>query len=66
MPHGHCYLWRPEIVWLHVVSDTCIALAYFSIPITLGYFVRRRRDLPFAWMFVAFGVFPPRGGGSSS
>lgn len=18
MPHGHCYLWKPEIVWLHL------------------------------------------------
>jgi len=34
-------------VWLHVVSDALIALAYFSIPITLIYFIRKRRDLPF-------------------
>lgn len=57
MPHGHCYLWRPGIVWLHVVSDTLIALAYTSIPFTLYYFVRRRRDLPFRWMFLCFAGF---------
>ncbi len=57
MPHGHCYLWRPEVVWLHVLSDTCIALSYLSIPITLSYFARQRRDLPFRWLFVAFGTF---------
>jgi PAS domain S-box-containing protein len=57
MPHGHCYLWKPEVVWLHVVSDSLIALAYLTIPVTLGYFVRHRRDLPFAWMFLAFGTF---------
>jgi len=57
MPHGHCYLWRPELVWLHVISDVAIALAYLSIPLTLGNFVRRRRDLPFRWAFVAFGIF---------
>ncbi len=57
MPHGHCYLWRPGLVWLHVVSDALIALAYTSIPFTLIYFVRRRRDLPFQWMFLCFGVF---------
>jgi light-regulated signal transduction histidine kinase (bacteriophytochrome) len=39
------------------VSDTLIALAYFSIPITLVYFVRKRRDLPFHWIFLCFGVF---------
>ena len=57
MPHGYCYLWKPGLVWLHVLSDTLIALAYFSIPVTLVYFIRKRRDLPFHWMFVSFGVF---------
>jgi signal transduction histidine kinase len=57
MPHGNCYMWRPGIVGLHVVSDTLIALAYFSIPFTLIYFVRKRRDLPFNWIFACFGTF---------
>ena len=57
MPHGYCYLWNTNLVWLHVVSDSLIALAYFSIPITLVYFIRKRRDLPFNWIFVCFGVF---------
>jgi PAS domain S-box-containing protein len=57
MPHGHCYLWRPGVLWLHIVSDAFIALAYFSIPFTLVYFVRKRRDLEFNWMFVCFAVF---------
>ncbi len=57
MPHGHCYLWRPEVVWLHVLSDSLSALSYFSIPITLSYFARQRRDLPFRWLFLAFGAF---------
>src|SRR4030095_11650516 len=34
-PHGHCYLWNPGLVGLHVVSDALIAVAYFSIPVTL-------------------------------
>ena len=57
MPHGYCYLWKPGLVWLHVVSDALIALAYFSIPIALIYFIRKRRDLPFNWMFLCFGTF---------
>jgi len=57
MPHGHCYLWTPELLWLNIVSDSVIALAYLSIPITLVYFVRKRKDLPFNWMFGAFGIF---------
>ncbi len=57
MPHGHCYLWAPEIVWLHVVSDGLVALSYTTIPFTLYYFVRKRRDLPFNWMFLCFALF---------
>ena len=57
MGHGYCYLWRPEIVWLHVGSDVLITLAYYSIPVSLVYFVRKRRDLPFHWMFIMFGAF---------
>ena len=57
MAHGYCYLWRPEIVWLHAISDSLIALSYFVIPITLLYFVRKRQDLPFHWMFLLFGLF---------
>jgi two-component sensor histidine kinase len=57
IPHGHCYLWKPELVWLHVVSDSLIALAYYSIPFMLVYFVRKRRDVPFDWIFLMFGCF---------
>ncbi len=57
MPHGHCYLWRPEVLWLHVIADGLIALAYYSIPVALFYFVRRRRSMAFDWMFIMFGVF---------
>lgn len=57
MPHGYCYMWNARLVWLHVVSDSLIALAYFTIPCTLLWFVRKRRDVPFSWMFVLFGAF---------
>ena len=57
MPHGHCYFWKPEIIWLHVLSDSLIALAYYSIPLTLVYFIRKRRDVPYPWMFLMFGAF---------
>jgi signal transduction histidine kinase len=57
MPHGMCYLWRPGVLFLHLISDVLITLAYFSIPFTLVYFVRKRRDLQFQWMFVCFAIF---------
>jgi signal transduction histidine kinase len=57
MPHGMCYEWNPAVSWLQVVSDAVIAFAYYSIPITLIYFVRKRRDLAFDWMFLCFAFF---------
>lgn len=57
IPHGHCYLWNSELVSLHAVSDGLIALAYFSIPCTLGYFVLKRKDLPYPWIFALFALF---------
>jgi diguanylate cyclase (GGDEF)-like protein/PAS domain S-box-containing protein len=57
MPHGACYLWLPSILWLHVVSDTIIALAYYSIPFALFYFVKKRIDLAYRWVFVLFAAF---------
>jgi PAS domain S-box-containing protein len=57
IPHGHCYLWQPELVALHILSDAVIAIAYYSIPIALLYFVRKRQDLPFSWIFLLFGAF---------
>ncbi|MFP5272792.1 response regulator [Coleofasciculus sp.] len=57
IPHGHCYLWQPRLVWLHLLSDSLTALAYYSIPVTLVYFVHKRQDLPFDWMFWLFSAF---------
>lgn len=57
MPHGHCYLWDPTVVRLHVMSDALIALSYLTIPITLTYIVWKRRDVPFDWIFFCFGAF---------
>ncbi len=57
MPHGTCYLWDPIVLWLNVISDGIIALSYYAIPFLLFSFARQRRDLPFHWIFVAFGMF---------
>ncbi|ABD79924.1 PAS/PAC sensor signal transduction histidine kinase [Saccharophagus degradans 2-40] len=57
MPHGHCYLWRPDILWTHVVSDSVIAIAYFSIPLGLVYLKKKRSDIQFSWLLVLFSSF---------
>lgn len=57
MPHGMCYFWRPDVLWLNVVSDGLIAAAYFAIPVLLIELVRRRKNLTFHWMFWMFAAF---------
>jgi len=29
MPHGYCYAWQTSVLWLSVLSDEAIAIAYF-------------------------------------
>ncbi|MEJ6483443.1 ATP-binding protein [Nostoc punctiforme UO1] len=57
IPHGHCYLWQTGLVWLHIISDATIALAYYSIPFLLIYFIYKRKDVPFNGIFLLFGAF---------
>jgi signal transduction histidine kinase len=56
MPHGHCYLWLPGVLWMHVISDFLIGVAYIGISFILYLLVRRIR-LPFSPVFIAFGLF---------
>jgi PAS domain S-box-containing protein len=58
MSHGYCYLWNRSLVRLHLLSDLAIGVSYVAISLSLLYLVRRaKRDIPFHWMFLAFGAF---------
>ncbi|MEK6744722.1 MAG: ATP-binding protein [Nitrospirota bacterium] len=57
MAHGFCFLWHPRLVMLHVVSDILTGIAYISIPLAMGYFLFKRRDLPFPYIFWIFALF---------
>ncbi len=58
LPHFYCYLGSGSLVWSHVIGDSLISVSYLAISITLAYFVYRgRREIPFHWMFLAFGLF---------
>lgn len=58
LPNGQCFAWAPDILWLHVISDAVIALAYVVIPVTLFVVVFRhhyredQKDL--TYLFMAF------------
>lgn len=57
LPHGQCYLWNTGVIGLHLLGDTLIVLAYYAIPFLLGYFVRKRQDIPFHNVFWLFSLF---------
>ena len=57
MPHGHCYLWQPILLYLHIISDSIIALSYYSIPFALVFVVHKRKDIQFSWIYYLFGAF---------
>ncbi len=58
LPHAYCYLYDKRLIALHVSSDAAIWLSYVSISVTLAYTVyRTRTEIPFSWMFLAFGTF---------
>ena len=57
LPHGYCLRWEPGLLWSLVVANAVIGLAYYSIPVAIGYFLRRHKDLKFNWIFAMFAVF---------
>lgn len=58
MPHGHCFLWKKDILALHVISDAVTAISYFVIPFLLILFVYRNyKKLPFQKILLLFSGF---------
>src|ERR1051326_6463580 len=58
MPHAVCYLWDRGLLTLHATTDILIGISYVAISTTLAVLVQRaRRDIPFHWVFLAFGAF---------
>lgn len=45
MPHGHCVLWKEEILFPMVASDGLIFLSYSAIPFAIYVFYKKRLDL---------------------
>ncbi|TRZ94620.1 MAG: PAS domain S-box protein, partial [Rhodocyclaceae bacterium] len=57
LPHGYCISWSPTLLMTYVVSDILIFIAYFSIPVAIGYFAQRRKDFPYRWLLWLFSAF---------
>jgi two-component system NtrC family sensor kinase len=62
VPYGCSYLWSTGLIALHAISGAPIAIACVPNPITLPHFTRKRKDIPFRWIFpslAAFTAAPP-------
>ena len=67
LPHGHCFLWKPALLWLHGLSDGLIALAYLLGAVCM-YFTAKSYALMtesvptagsvYGFARVSLGVFP--------
>ncbi len=54
IPHGYCLTWNPPLLWTTVMSDATMTLAYGSYPVAVGYFVWKRQDLQYRWLYLMF------------
>lgn len=57
MPHGACLVWDTSLLWQHVGSDIVTGTAYYLIAALLFYFILKRKDVPYFWVFLLFGFF---------
>jgi len=46
-----------RLILVHVLSHGAVAIAYYAISIALAHFARKRRGLPFGWIFWVFVIF---------
>lgn len=44
LPHGYCFTWSPGLLWSMVIANAVVALSYFSIPLAISTFLRKRSD----------------------
>lgn len=57
MPHGHCLLWREDLLFMTLVGDGLTVVSYALIPVALIYLVNKREDLRFDGIFLLFAGF---------
>ena len=57
LPHGYCFTWSPGLLWSMVAADLLVALAYFSIPVSILVFTRLRPARGFHRVALLFSAF---------
>ena len=53
----HCGQWSDFHGWLYIISDVAIWAAYYTIPLLLIHFIKKKKDIPFPKIFWLFSAF---------
>lgn len=56
IPYGHCYLWKPSLIWTHTIADLIIGISFVSIIVLLGAFIRKVKDVDISTGIIFFGI----------
>jgi hypothetical protein len=46
LPRGHCYLWKPSLVGLHVLANALLGFAFVAVAVAVVRAARHKRELP--------------------
>ena len=56
IPYGHCYLWKPALIWTHVVADFIIGISFVLIVILLAASIKKIKDVDISTGIILFGI----------
>ena len=57
MPHGYCFQWRKDVLFMMIVGNALTFMSYSLIPVALVHLVKKRKDLKFNGIFLLFAAF---------
>lgn len=55
-PLGAAFQWSPALLWLYAMANALIVASSYAIPGAFAYFVWKRRDLQYRWIFLVLGL----------
>lgn len=56
IPYGHCYSWKPALVWTHTISDVIIGISFLLIIVLASACIRKIKDVDIYTGFVLLGI----------
>ena len=57
LSEGDCYSWQSSLIWLHIIGDLAITLAFYSLSVMMIYLVRKQEEQIFPPQFGLLSAF---------